>query len=284
MSNMQPQVKGVRATVESVSGSGWAVAKITSDATSESGAGVRVGETISVQPRHDVKRGDALHCVVVLDSSSRTPSCEWFATSVSHDRPRASNVKWDTWQDGSRCLSLDLPDTVSGTNHDGIDLLCWKCGQLLVADFQIHKIKGTCVWTNTDDVVGEILVDRVGQYNEYKRTEFFPVKCGGCKAKLATLYKTPFYDRDLGGPTDENTQPTPCLKVTTVFRRRGDASYTVVCVLDGDSEASARDAIKALTETEEWRLRPANLPRTGRVDRDTYAENEMRRRRAAGED
>ena len=97
------------------------------------------------------------------------------------------------------------------------------------------------------------------------------------------MYKTPFYDKDLGGLTDENTQPTPCLKVTTVFRRRGDASFTVVCVVDGESEASARESIKALTETEEWRLRPADLPRTGRVDRDTYAENEMRRRRAAAE-
>ena len=94
------------------------------------------------------------------------------------------------------------------------------------------------------------------------------------------MYKTPFYDKDLGGLTDENTQPTPCLKVTTVFRRRGDASFTVVCVVDGDSEASARGAINALTETEEWNT---DLPRTGRVDRDTYAENEMRRRRAAAD-
>lgn len=264
----EKKVIGVRATVKRVNSRGWAVAEISRDATSSDGTTARLRETIAIQPKYGVKPGDKLYCNVV---PSRTGSNdEWFAIRCEADRPRVSKVKWATWQDGSRCLSFDLLDTVPGSNHDGIDLSCWKCGLFLIGGDQVHRIKDTTVWTSTDKVVGDLIVDAESGYNKFKRTEFHKVFCGGCKASVATLYKRPFWDKGLNAMTDERTQPTPCLKVVTVEMREGDEKPIVRTVLEGDDEDTVRDAIESLTTTENARLKRDYLKKNGRVDRLNY--------------
>ena len=268
------RVFGVKATVKNVAPNGWAVAEISVESVGENDLVARPGERIKLQPKLDVKQGDKISCVIVENNKNDRGGVQWFAIKCGPDVPRKSQVKWATWQE---LLSKDLLDTEPGSRHDGINLACWKCGQVLIKDEQIHRIKDTSVWTSTDKVSGELKIDGIGQYNKFKETEFFPVRCGKCYASFATLYKEPFLcDKETRAKTDENTQPTPCLKVTTTFKKQGDTKLNVRTVLVGRDEDAVRDAVESVMTTEMARLYRERLER-GRVDRRHFKRQEMQK-------
>ena len=84
-----------------------------------------------------------------------------------------------------KSFSVDLPTTVSGTPHDGIKLGCWCCGKLLVDEGHIHRIKDTSVWTNSGFDSANFIFDRERkQHNKYKKCDFVPVRCSGCRQSV----------------------------------------------------------------------------------------------------
>ena len=190
---------------------------------------------------------------------------------ASPPKTRKTNQKWAPWQASkTNPLASDLPTTVSGTPHDGIKLGCWCCGKLLIDEGDIHRIKDTSVWTNSGFDSANFIFDREReQYNEFKKCKFVPVRCGGCRQSVATLYETQFWDSDTGALMTDEMQPVPCLKVTTLRTPPGETSFEHHTVLLGE-EGTVKDAIGSLTTHEIHELNKL-LPRLGRVGQDDYA-------------
>jgi len=207
----------VEAKVTSVKPNGWAIGKVIRKATTGSGSSARPGQTIAVQAKYGKKVGDQVMCDIVHNDKGQD---DWFAIRCVTSEERKTSVKWAPWQASkTNPLSLDLPTTVSGTPHDGIKLGCWCCGKLLIDESHIHRIKDTSVWTNSSFDSANFIFDREReQYNKFKKCDFVPVRCSGCRQSVATLYKKKFWDSDSKAWMTDEMQPVPCLKVTT-FRK-----------------------------------------------------------------
>jgi len=261
----------VDAQVTSVNANGWAIAKVLRTATAGSGTRARCGQTIAVQEKYEKKVGDQFKCDIVRNDRGQD---DWFAIRciTSEERHlRKTNQKWAPWQASkTNPLASDLPTTVSGTPHDGIKLGCWCCGKLLIDEGHIHRIKDFSVWTNSGFDSANFIFDREReQYNEFKKCNFIPVRCGGCRQSVATLYKTQFWDSDTEALMTDEMQPVPCLKVTTFRTPQGETSFEHHTVLLGE-EGTVKDAIGSLTTHEIHELNQL-LPRLGRVGQDEYA-------------
>ena len=261
----------VDAQVTGVRPNGWAIAKVLRTATAGSGTRARCGQTIAVQAKYEKNVGDQFKCDIVRNDRGQD---DWFAIGciTSEERHlRKTNQKWAPWQASkANPLSLDLPTTISGTPHDGIKLGCWCCGKLLIDEGDIHRIKDFSVWTNSGFDSANFIFDREReQYNEFKKCNFIPVRCGGCRQSVATLYETQFWDSDTGALMTDEMQPVPCLKVTTFRTPQGETSFEHHTVLLGE-EGTVKDAIGSLTTHEIHEINQL-LPRLGRVGQDDYA-------------
>ena len=224
-----------------------------------------------MQAKYEKKVGDQFKCDIVPNDRGQD---DWFAIRciTSEERHlRKTNQKWAPWQASkTNPLSLDLPTTISGTAHDGIKLGCWCCGKLLIDEGDIHRIKDFSVWTNSGFDSANFIFDREReQYNKFKKCNFIPVRCGGCRQSVATLYETKFWDSDTEAWMTDEMQPVPCLKVTTFRTPPGETSFEHHTVLLGE-EGTVKDAISSLTTHEIHELNQL-LPRLGRVGQDEYA-------------
>jgi hypothetical protein len=258
----------VDAQVTGVKPNGWAIAQVLRTATAGSGTSARRGQTIAVQARYGKKVGDQFKCDIVPNDRGQD---DWFAIRCVTSEERKTSQKWAPWQASkTNPLSLDLPTTISGTPHDGIKLGCWCCGKLLIGDGDIHRIKDTSVWTNSGFDSANFIFDREReQYNKFKKCKFVPVRCGGCKQSVATLYETKFWDSDTEALITDEMQPVPCLKVTSFRKPPGGTSFEHHTVLLGE-EGTVKDAIDSLTTHEIHEINKL-LPRLGRVGQDDYA-------------
>ena len=258
----------VDAQVTGVRPNGWAIAKVLRATTAGSGTSARRGQTIAVQARYGKTVGDQFKCDIVPNDRGQD---DWFAIRCVTSEERKTSQKWAPWQASkTNPLSTDLPDTISGTAHDGIRLGCWCCGKLLIGDGDIHRIKDTSVWTNSNfDSVNFIFDREREQYNKFKKCKFVPVRCGGCKQSVATLYETKFWDSDTEALITDEMQPVPCLKVTSFRKPPGGTSFEHHTVLLGE-EGTVKDAIDSLTTHEIHELKKL-LQTKGRIGQDDYA-------------
>lgn len=258
----------VDAQVTGVKPNGWAIAQVLRTATAGSGTSTRPGQTIAVQAKYGKKVGDQFKCDIVPNDRGQD---DWFAIRCVTSEERKTNQKWAPWQASkTNPLSTDLPDTISGTAHDGIKLGCWCCGKLLIDEGHIHRIKDTSVWTNSDFDSANFIFDREReQENQFKKCKFVPVRCGGCKQSVATLYEKKFWDSDTEALMTDEMQPVPCLKVTTFRTPPGGTNFEHHTVLLGE-EGTVKDAIGSLTTHAIHELKKL-MPGLGRVGQDGYA-------------
>ena len=258
----------VEAKVTSVKPNGWAIAEVVQTATAGSGSSARRGQTIAVQAKYEKNVGDQFKCDIVPNDKGQH---DWFAIRCVTSEERKTSVKWAPWQASkTNPLSLDLPTTISGTPHNGINLGCWCGGKLLIEDYHIHRIKDTSVWTNSSfDSTNFIFERERKQYNKYKKCDFVPVRCSGCKQSVATLYETRFWDSDTEALMTDEKQPVPCLKVTTLRTLEGETKFEHHTVLLGE-ELTMSDAIRSLTTHEIHELNKL-LPKVGRIGQHDYA-------------
>ena len=135
---------------------GWGVAEVTSRAVNVVLNQVaQVGDQIAMQSKNmnGLVVGSLVRCMIVPNSSGRSDE-EWFCIRPprpdrDHKRPTCN---WSPWQEGRNALSINLPSTEPETDHTGIDLACYRCGDAQITGSQIHRIKNTCVWTNVAPV------------------------------------------------------------------------------------------------------------------------------------
>ncbi|GMI36594.1 hypothetical protein TrCOL_g970 [Triparma columacea] len=275
----RPLIKGVEAKVINVKLGGWAVAEVTREARNGDGLTARVGEHIAIHKKYDVRVETKIQCKVGPNSNQRNGE-EWFAISLREaiDHQPMDGVAWQPWQSGKKCLALDLPDTVPGSEHEGISLACWKCGEVVVKPDQIHLIKGTAIWTNTGDIPGIKLGKK--EYNRFKKCEFSPGFCANCNFAIASLYEEQFFDTDTG--KDVENREFPCFKVLTV-RKAAEGSFPAIMstVLVGgvderDDCTAVQDSMDNLTCTDEWDLGKKELPRIGCVDASNYMQRKKK--------
>ena len=135
-----------------------------------------------VMPRHLAGFRSGQLLVTTLVPNSRG-SDDWFATFARAHTPRTSTVRpgWARWQ----TAGLSLPNTVPGSRHDGLRLRCWRCGVAAVEPAQIHCIKNSSIWTNSDALTGCKLDSRVS-YNRFKKCDVQSVICTGCGESVGT--------------------------------------------------------------------------------------------------
>ncbi|GMH87984.1 hypothetical protein TrST_g12273 [Triparma strigata] len=281
-SRKSTSIKGVEASVINVKTSGWAVAEVSRGARNGDGVGISasIGELIAIHKKYNVVVGTKVQCIVGPNSNSRNGE-EWFAISCREAiayQPM-DGVVWKPWQAGKECLALNLPDTVPGSEHEGICLACWRCGKTVIKPDHIHLIKNTAIWTNTDDIPG-IKLGSKEELNKFKKCMFTEGFCANCKHPIASLYREEFFDSDTGR-TVENRE-FPCFKVLTV-RKKAEGSLppvmatVLVGVEERDDDDAVRDSIDfSLTPTDEWNLGKCELPKIGRVDREAYMQRKKK--------
>ena len=230
----------VPAKISQVKQRGWGQARITS--------GTHKDELVAVLPKNvlglTLKAGDAVQCLVTRNAR-RGSSERWFAVSTHRDT--ASSKVWKPWQVGR----IDLPNTKPGASHNNNGhgswgLACWTCGHAQVDATQVHQIKNSAVWTNTDQLSGTI-VDPAKQRNEFKKCTTQSVLCSQCKTSLGSLYTKPFYDSETGTLT--TSKVFPCVKLTTMWNRRGGDRCAMV--ITGRSESNVRDTLAMIPGVED---------------------------------
>lgn len=265
MSEQSDKIKGVRATVMSVNRLGWATARVTRRATNHTGTTISESETISIMPKFGFGRGDDIRCIVTRSSRRNE---DWFAIAAQPFVERTSQVSWAPWQDGRKNLVQSIPDTAPGSDHDGIEFGCWRCGNNILQPEAIHRIKSTAVWTNTAELSG-VIIDEGIRYNKWKRCDIQNVRCQRCGGDFGTHYAEPYYDSDTKQLISGTQQVFPCIKVTTNREMRDGEKPDIVAVLLGDDMGVVRDAIAHLQPSAEWQT-VKHLATGGRVDADVH--------------
>jgi hypothetical protein len=277
---MSSPIKSVRATVTSVKHNGWATATVTHRAINHDGGEVSSGDEIAVQPKFKTSVGDALRCIIKVDNRGRG----WFAIAAQPHVERKSEVSWAPWQDGPNNLAQSLPDTHPGSDHAGIELQCWRCGNTVAEPGNVHNIRSTSIWTNAGDLAG-IIVDEEIRQNRWKRCKIQNVRCARCKGNIGTYYKVPYYDSETGEL--KVGHPFPSIKIATNREMKGDEKPDCVTVLAGANPGVVKDSIAELEPSADWDDK-RHFATGGRMDADTHRVQEkalkaVRQRREADE-
>lgn len=246
----------VRATIELVKQSGWARARVTHD--NPDNPAIVVGNTIAVNargrhvPEDGWSIGDKIRARVVPNTRGRGDE-GWFATSAAPFLTRVARSPWEPWQVKNK-NPLVLPDTQPGSPHTtgdsgaDLDLKCFVCRRATVYSAQIHAVKHGQIWTNTIDIDGCTIDDKIS-YNKFKKAQVQSVRCVGCGAIIGTYYKERYIDSDTGELKVGGI--FPCFKLSTYdsMRDEGSRHHLVICA---KNEESAKSAIAALVTTAEW--------------------------------
>ena len=230
------------AVIVRVDRNGWGTADVTKPAThTATQQHARPGDTIAISSRSmkkdNLKLQDPVHCFVVKNKRGRQ---QWFAVTAGRSSQEKPDVLWEAWQvfDG-----ITLPNTEPFSDHQTAGcqwgLACWKCGSAKVTADQIHQIKNSSVWTNTDKLLGTYL-DPKREYNKFKRCHTQSVRCSTCKRSLGSHYAAPYYDSDT--KTLTKTKVFPCVKLTTLWAKQGLFSRCAM-VLTGPSQFEVEDAL-----------------------------------------
>ena len=145
----------------------------------------------------------------------------------------ATEVSWAEWQTGEG--QVRLPDTVPGSSHEGISLHCFRCGQCVVREKQIWKVKDTCIWT-TQGVPASIIAG-TRAYNEFKKTHVMGAQCAKCKYTVGSIYPEPFEN------VEDPHRKFPCAKLYSVRENKGtDALYNSLVLGEAGASKSLVDA------------------------------------------
>eukprot|EP00038_Savillea_parva_P030230 m.76445 g.76445 ORF g.76445 m.76445 type:complete len:702 (-) comp9062_c0_seq1:278-2383(-) len=245
-----------RAQVYSVKHNGWCTGRVIK------GSGdACIDDTIVFQPKYRFGQGDIVVAKVVPNGKGVET---WFATFAEPYRPRETRVAHEGWQDGDEFIAV--PDTMPGSPHDGIEFECWTCGHAKVHHDQIHRVKQTAIWTNTNNLDGCTIRPKVS-WNKWKQCNVQSVECSHCHDILGSYYAEPYIDSDTGRIKDG--QPFPCFKLDHM-RTQLDRSEkrTFSLVLTGRN-ADVKSAIAQLITTDQADLvKP--FAKFGRIDASAF--------------
>ena len=144
---------------------------------------------------------------------------------------KMSELDWEDYQ-----LRRKFPNTEPGSEHDGIDLQCFFCGEQILEGADIHEIKRGAVWTNS---IPEG-IHRTGKkmFNKYKKCSFFNAVCT-CGNSVGSVYLERY----------EGCTPNrefPCVKVT-YMREARNGTLMNATVLNVASEEDLESIVENLT-------------------------------------
>lgn len=142
-----------------------------------------------------------------------------------------SDIDWFDFQ-----LRRKFPNTEPGSAHDGIDLACFFCGNVVVQGSDIFEIKRGAIWTNC--IPEGIRKDSKRMFNKYKMCNFYNASCD-CGKSVGSVYTENFDDCGPG-------QEFPCVKVTYIREGR-DGTLMNSTALNITSEEDVESVARNLT-------------------------------------
>lgn len=157
--------------------------------------------------------------------------------------PDSSQRAWGDWQVGS--TQVKLPDTVVGSDHGGLDLLCVKCGTEIVSGIRIFKIHNGALWTNAPaSSCGGHLVLGNKWRNEFKKSPLTgdgvivtDVNCS-CGNHVGAEFPE-YVDSDVG----VSVGPFPRCKLTVMRENKSGLVFNQTVV-----KSISRDGAEAILE------------------------------------
>jgi len=153
--------------------------------------------------------------------------------------PPRSSMSWGDWQIGQ--TQVPIPDTIPGSEHT-ISFACWKCGKVILEEYEIHRIKQGTVWSTDASMMGSALKTGKQFYNEFKKIRVDDVRCTGCSTSLGQLFKESYHLAE-----EETLFPCVKLNITRELRKSGGILHNDL-VLRARSRRDAKAAVAKLVQ------------------------------------